>query len=139
MADPWFLKILAPDVVLEGVVMNGRLQGADAVTEQIRTVVGLYVGYTPVYEFEAEGRRVTEYTATVDGRPVRGTGIVHVNDAGQVDQIVVNHRPLSAALTVSRLLGESPMGQRRDADEFYRPSDQSYEDLLAFTEKQGDR
>jgi hypothetical protein len=138
MADPWFLEILAPDVVLEGVVMNGPLRGAEAVTEQIRTVVGLYTGYTPVYEFEAEGRRVTEYTATVDGRPVSGTGIVHVNDEGRVDHILVNHRPLSAALTVSRLLGESAMGQKRDADEFYRTNGQTYDDLLAFTRKQGD-
>lgn len=118
--------------------MNAPLRGAEPVTEQIRTVVSLYTDYKPVYEFEAEGRRVTEYTATVDGRPVSGTGIVHVNADGLVDHIVVNHRPLSAALTVSRLLGESPMGQERDADEFYRVSGQNLDGLIAFTKKQGD-
>ncbi|MEU0093551.1 hypothetical protein [Kribbella sp. NPDC006257] len=46
--------------------------------------------------------------------------------------------PLSAALTISRLLGESAIGRHRDPDEFYRPSEQSYEDLLAYADKQGD-
>lgn len=137
--DPWFLENLAPDVVLAGAVMNGSLRGADAVRAQIRTVISFYRDFTTVYEGEFGDRRVSEYTAVVEGRPLAGVGTFHVNDKGQVDQIVVNHRPLSAALTVSRLLGEAISGRPgRDRDEFYRPDDgQTHEDLIAYIDNHG--
>jgi hypothetical protein len=106
------------------------------VREQIRTVIGLYRDFTPVYEGEFGDRRVMEYTALVEGRPLTGVGTFHLNDRGEVDEVVVNHRPLSAALTVSRLLGRSLPGDR-DRDEFYRPQDQTYEEMLAFSDKHG--
>ncbi|GAA3567008.1 hypothetical protein [Kribbella ginsengisoli] len=137
VGDPWFLQNLATDVVLEGVVMNGSVRGPERVTEQIRTVVGLYRDYTLLWSADLDDRRVQEYTAVVDGRPVTGVGTFHLNPEGQVDHIVVNHRPLSAALTVSRLLGESPLGQHRDPNEFYRPTGQSYEDLVAYAATHG--
>jgi len=134
--DPWFLKNLAPDAVLAGAVMNGSLRGADAVRAQIRTVITFYRDFTTVYEGEFGDRRVIEYTALVEGRPLTGVGTFHLNDKGQVDQVVINHRPLSAALTVSRLLGEAVSGQPgRDRDEFYRPVDgQTHEDLIEYTD-----
>jgi hypothetical protein len=131
--DPWFLRNLAPDVVLAGAVMNGSLRGAEAVTAQIRTVVSLYKDYKLVYTGEFDDRRVQEYTAVVDGRPLNGVGTFHINGQGQVDEIVVNHRPLSAALTVSRLLGEK-LGDGRERDEFYHPDAQTYDDLLAYAD-----
>jgi hypothetical protein len=129
--DPWFLRNLAPDVVLAGAVMNGSLRGADAVRAQIRTVISFYRDFTTVYEGEFGDRRVSEYTAVVEGRPLTGVGTFHLNAKGQVDEIVVNHRPLSAALTVSRLLGEA-VAADRDPDEFYRG--QTHEDLVKYTE-----
>lgn len=135
---PWFLENLAPDVTLSGVVMNGTVHGPERVRDQVRTVGSFYRDFTTVYELRLGDRAVHEYTATVEGRPVTGVGTFHLNDQGQVDEIVVNHRPLSAALTVSRLLGESPIGAVRDPDEFYRSAGQTYEDLLAYADKQGD-
>jgi len=113
--------------------MNGSLRGAEAVAAQIRTVVGFYRDFKSVYFGEFGDRRVNEYTAVVEGRPLTGVGTFHLNAQGQVDEIVVNHRPLSAALTVSRLLGESPSGQRH-RDEFYHPDGQSHEDLLEYAD-----
>ncbi|GLY43409.1 hypothetical protein Amsp01_094320 [Amycolatopsis sp. NBRC 101858] len=134
--DPWFLRDLAPDVLLAGSIMNGSLRGADAVAEQIRTVIGFYRDYTPRYRLEVGDRTVQEYTATVDGRPITGVGTFHVNEAGQVDEIVVNHRPLSALLTLSRLLGESAIGERA-RDEFFHADGQTHQDLLDHADKAG--
>ncbi|HEX4360577.1 MAG TPA: hypothetical protein VH141_23800 [Pseudonocardia sp.] len=131
--DPWFLRNLAPDVVLAGSVMNGSLRGAEAVAAQIRAVIGLYRDFASVYELELGNRRVNEYTAVVEGRKLTGVGTFHLNDRGQVDEIVVNHRPPSGALTVSRLLGEA-LGTERDRDEFYHPDGQTHEDLIKYTE-----
>lgn len=132
--DPWFLKVLAPDVVLAGAVMNGSLRGADLVRDQIRTVISFYRDFAVVYEAEFGDRRINEYTAVVEGRPLTGIGTFHLNADGQVDEIVVNHRPLSAALTVSRLLGESKVGQRHQ-DEFFHPDGQTHEDLLRYSDE----
>ncbi len=131
---PWFLENLAPDVTLSGVVMNAVVHGPERVREQVRTVGSFYQDYKLVYELRLDDRAVHEYTAMVEGRPVTGVGTVHLNAEGQVDEIVVNHRPLSAALTVSRLLGESAIGQR-NRDEFFHPEAQTYEDLLAYADK----
>ena len=46
-------------------------------------------------------------------------------------------QPLSAALTVSRLLSEALGADRdrdRDRDEFYHPDGQTHEDLIKYTE-----
>ena len=132
--DPWFLRNLAPDVVLAGAVMNGSLRGADAVRDQIRTVIGFYRDFTPVWSGEFGDRRVDEYTAVVEGRKVTGVGTFHLNERGQVDEIVVNHRPLWAVLTVSRLLGESEIG-RRHRDEFFHTEGQGHDDLLRYADE----
>jgi hypothetical protein len=132
--DPWFLKVLDPDVVLAAAVMNSSLRGAEAVAAQVRTVVSFYRDFKVVYSGEFGDRRINEYTAVVAGRPLTGIGTFHLNEKGLVDEIVINHRPLSAALTVSRLLGESESVQRH-RDEFFHPDGQTHEDLLRYSDE----
>jgi hypothetical protein len=48
--------------------------------------------------------------------------------------IVVDHRPLPAALTVSRLIGEARAGER-DPDAFYRPAGQTYDDPVGYSDR----
>jgi hypothetical protein len=105
------------------------------VTQLVEAVIGVLHGYAPVFEIEAGDRRVQEYTATVDGQPVKGVATFRLTEDGLVDEFVVNHRPLSAALTISRLVGEA-LGQQDD--EFYRPTGQTYDDLVTFSFNQGD-
>lgn len=131
---PWFLQKLASDVVMEGAFLNGSRRGPEAVTELVEAVIGVLRGYSPVFEIEAGDRRVQEYTATVDGQPVKGVATFRLTEDGLVDEFVINHRPLSAALTVSRLVGEA-LGQQDD--EFYRPTGQTYDDLITFHLEQG--
>jgi hypothetical protein len=47
-----------------------------------------------------------DYTAQVRGEPVGVVVLVTRNAAGEAQHIVVNHRPRSSLLFVSRLLGE---------------------------------
>ena len=130
-----FTDNLADDVILEGVVMNGVLQGRDAVLAQLAVVGRFYTDRVESYGFDHGDYHVEEYSALVGGRPITATATMHRNPDGQVDAIVVNHRPLSAALTFSRLLAESPIGAAAP-DRFYRPEGQTYQDLLDYADAQ---
>ena len=50
------------------------------------------------------------YTTDVRGVPTRVVVVVTFNDAGQTQQIVVNHRPRSALLSFSRVMLEKFAG-----------------------------
>ncbi len=130
-----FLDNLAANATLECAVMNGTVHGRDAVIAQIKVVGAFYRDRQFTYSFDFEDHHVEEYTATVAGRPITATATMHYNDAGEIDQVVVNHRPLSAALTFSRLISESAIGEQTDPDRFYRPSGQTYDDLLRYTDR----
>lgn len=132
-----FTDNLAEDVTLEGAVMNGVLQGRDAVLAQLAVVSGFYSRRIDRFSFDSGDYHVEEYEAVVDGRPIKATATMRRNAEGKIDAVVVNHRPLSAALTFSRLIAESPIGTQSDPDRFYRPEGQTHQDLLAYTDRQG--
>ncbi|GGJ92334.1 hypothetical protein GCM10011583_24790 [Streptomyces camponoticapitis] len=129
-----FKDNLADDVTLEGVVMNGVLRDRDAVLAQLAVVSGFYRDRVDDFSFDAGDYHVEEYTAVVAGRPIKATATMHRNADGKIDAVVVNHRPLAAALTFSRLIAESPIGAEWDRNRFYRPEGQTYQDLLDYSD-----
>lgn len=108
---PAWLDKLADDVTLEGSVMNGVVQGAEAV----RTVLGYartlyeYQEFKFIGEFGDHGF-LEDYTSRVQGQPIGSVVVITSNDAGLTQHIVVNHRPRSSVLLFSRLMGEKFAG-----------------------------
>jgi hypothetical protein len=108
---PEWLDHLADDVTLEGSVLNGTVQGADAV----RTLLGYA---RTLYEYQelnfagpyGDDGFIEDYTSRVHGEPIGSVVTVTRNAAGQTQHIVVNHRPLNAVLLFSRLMGEKFAG-----------------------------
>lgn len=131
-----FRDNLAEDVTLEGAAMNGVLRGRDAVLAQLGVVIGFYRDRVDEFSFDHGDYHVEEYAAVVAGRPIKATATMHRNAEGKIDAVVVNHRPLSAALTFSRLIAESPIGAEWDVNRFCRPEGQTYQDLLDYTDTQ---
>ncbi|GIG92985.1 hypothetical protein [Plantactinospora endophytica] len=131
-----FRDNLAENVTLEGAVMNGVLTGRDAVLAQLAVVNEFYRDRVDIARFDQGEYVVEQYSATVAGRPVQAIALMHRDGDGRFDRVVVNHWPLSATLTFSRLLAESPIGQAEDPARFYRPDGQSYQDLLDYTDRQ---
>jgi hypothetical protein len=108
---PEWLDNLADDVTLEGSVLNGVIQGADAVRTLLAYARTLY----EYQEFNFAGPYgdngfLEDYTAQVRGEPIGSVVTVSRNVAGQTQHIVVNHRPLDALLLFSRLMGEKFAG-----------------------------
>jgi hypothetical protein len=104
---PAWLNNLADDVTLEGSMMDGAVQGAEAVRTLLVYIRKLYERQ----EFRFAGPYgdkgfLEDYTAWVRGEPIGNVVQVFRNDAGQTQHIVGNYRPRSTLLLLSRLVGE---------------------------------
>ena len=107
---PWWLDNLADDATLEGAAMNGVAQGAEAVRSITVTAREIYEDQEFSFAGDYGDNGFLElYTAQVRGQP---TSVVTVtsNAAGQAQHVVVNHRPRSSVLLISRLLAEKFAG-----------------------------
>ena len=108
---PWWLDKLADDATLEAAAMQGAAQGAEAV----RTITLAARGIYEYQEFNFHGEYgddgwLEDYTTQVNGQPAGVVVTVSRNAAGEAQHVVVNHRPRTSVLLVSRLLGEKFAG-----------------------------
>src|ERR1700761_533108 len=109
---PHWLDNLADDVILQGAVFNGELRGADNVGKMLSFARSLYA----FQDFRFYGKRgdlfLEDYRSRIRGTEAYHPGgveiynfvVVYFNDAGETSQLVMNHRPQSAALLFSSLL-----------------------------------
>jgi hypothetical protein len=118
---PAWLDNLADDVTVEGSLLDGAVQGADAVRTIIDAIRTLYERQ----EFNFAGpwgdnSFLEDYTAQVRGEPIGCIALVTRNAAGQTQHIAANYRPRSSLLLLSRLLGKkfagTPIGEHFLAD-----------------------
>ncbi len=104
---PAWVDNLAGDVTLEGSMLDGAVQGADAV----RTVIG---GARELYDRQdfnfagpfGDNGFIEDYTTEVRGRPLGAVHLITFNADGQAQHIAANYRPLSSVMFFSRLLRE---------------------------------
>jgi hypothetical protein len=104
---PAWLDNLAVDVTLEGSMMDGAVQGPEAVRAVLIAIRSLY----DAQEFHFAGAYgengfLEDYTARVAGEVIGNYTVITRNAAGQTQHIVGNYRPRSALLLLSRLIGE---------------------------------
>ena len=107
-------------------MLNGALQGADAVRSVVLTIRSLYEHQ----EFKFAGPCgdngfLEDYVAKVNGEPIGCVVLVTRNAAGQTQHVVASYRPLSSLLLFSRLLREkfagSPIAEHFAASESSKP------------------
>ena len=104
---PAWIDKLAVDVTVEGSLLDGAVQGAEAVRAILVTIRGLYD--RQAFNFAGpwgDHSFVEDYTAQVRGEPIAAVILVTLNAGGQAGHIVANYRPLSSVLLLSRLLGQ---------------------------------
>ena len=108
---PAWMDKLADDVSLEGSMLDGYVQGTDA----IRVVIG---GVRDLYERQdfnfagpwGDNGFIEDYTAEVRGKPLGCFHLVTFNAEGKTQHIAAHYRPLSSMLFFSRLLREKLAG-----------------------------
>ena len=108
---PAWLDNLADDVTVEGSMMDGFVQGAEAVRTVIASIRTLYdyQDFHAVGPFGDHGW-FEDYTAGVRGEPIGNVTLVSRNAAGQAQHVVGNYRPRSTLLLLSRLIREKLVG-----------------------------
>ena len=102
------MEKLASDVTLEGSLLDGAVQGADAV----RAVIG---GARQLYDRQdfnfagpwGDNSFIEDYTAEVRGAPVGAVHLIRFNADGQAQHIIVNYRPLSSLMLFLACCGRS--------------------------------
>ena len=108
---PAWVDKMAGDITLEGSMLDGAVQGADAV----RAVI---VGVRQLYDRQdfnfagswGDNGFIEDYNAEVGGRPLGCLHLITFNADGQAEHIAAHYRPLSSLTFFSRLLREKLAG-----------------------------
>ena len=108
---PAWLDNLADDVAVEGSLLDGAVQGAEAV----RTVIGAIRALYDRQEFNFAGPCgddgfLEDYIAQVRGEPIACLNLVTRNAVGKTQHIAANYRPRRSLMLLSRLVGEKLAG-----------------------------
>jgi hypothetical protein len=104
---PAWLANMADDATVEGSMLDGAVQGAEAVRSVVLTIRSFY----DHQEFKFAGPYgdngfLEDYVAEVRGQPIGCVVLVTRNAAGQTQHVMASYRPRSSLLLFSRLLGE---------------------------------
>ena len=109
---PAWLDNLAEDASVEGSMLNGAVQGAEAVRTIVTTIRAAY-GDTQEFHLTipcGDNGWLEDYIARVDDQPLGCVVLVTRNPAGQTQHVVASYRPLSTVLYFSRRLHEKLAG-----------------------------
>ena len=119
---PAWVDNLADDATVEGSLLDGAVQGAEAVRSIVVTIRSLYDRqehrFAGAY---GDNGFLEDYIAQVRGEPIGCVVLVTRNAAGQTQHVVANYRPRSSLLLLSRLLrkkfADKPYGEQFAASE----------------------
>ena len=108
---PEWVNNFADDATVEGSMLNGAVQGADAV----RSIVLAIRSFYEHQEFKFAGPYgdngfLEDYVAKVNGEPIGCVVLVTRNVDGRTQHVVASYRPLSSLLLFSRRLHEKFAG-----------------------------
>jgi hypothetical protein len=108
---PAWVNNIADDATVEGSMLNGAVQGANAVRSVVLTIRSLYEHQ----EFKFAGPCgdngfLEHYVAKVNGEPIGCVVLVTRNAAGQTQHVVASYRPLNSLLLFARMLREKFAG-----------------------------
>src|SRR5262249_47861778 len=108
---PAWLDNLVDDATLEGSMLDGVVQGAEAVRSVVVTIRSLYDHQEHKFAGPySDNGFLEEYVAKVRGEPIGCVVLVTRNAAGQTQHVVASYRPRSPLLLFSRLLHEKFTG-----------------------------
>ncbi|MEM5423505.1 hypothetical protein [Paraburkholderia ferrariae] len=112
---PLWLARLANNATLEATVLKRPIEGRADILSVIRHAVSLYEFQHHSYKGEIGNNLYMEsYRSQIHGQPVETVVVAHLNENGETDSVVINHRPLEAALLFSALMWERVDERFRD-------------------------
>ena len=107
---PKWLDTMTDDVILEGSMFDGAIQGRDAVRNVVITIRACYERQQHKFAGETPAGFVENYVAVVRGMPIGCVLLAIRNAAGKTERVVASYRPRSALELLSRILREKFAG-----------------------------
>ncbi|MEM5434597.1 hypothetical protein [Paraburkholderia diazotrophica] len=112
---PLWLASLAENATLEATVLKRPIEGRADILSVIKHAISLYEFQHHSYKAEiGNGLYMESYRSQIQGVPIETVVVAHVNEQGETDSVVINHRPLGAALLFSKLMWERVDERFRD-------------------------
>ena len=108
---PAWVENMADDATVEGSMLDGAVQGGEAVRSVVLTIRSMYERQ----EFKFAGPYgdngfLEDYVAKVNGEPIGCVVLITRNAAGQTQHVVASYRPRSSVVLFARLLAEKFAG-----------------------------
>ena len=108
---PAWLDNMADDATVEGSLLDGAVQGAEAVRSIVVAIRSLYDRQEHKYAGPyADNRFLEDYVAEVRGKPIGCVLLASFNAAGKTQHVVASYRPRSSVVFFARLLAEKFAG-----------------------------
>jgi hypothetical protein len=108
---PAWVDTLADDVTIEGSLLDGAVQGPEAVRKIVGAIRSLYERQEMKFAGPCgEHGFLEDYVAHVRGEPIGCLVLVTRNAAGKTQHVVASYRPLSSLRLLSRLVRERLAG-----------------------------
>ena len=108
---PAWLDNMADNATVEGSLLDGAVQGADAVRSIVVAIRSSYDRQAHKFAGPYGNNGFLEdYVAEVHGKPIGCVVLVSRNDAGKTQHVVASYRPRSSLLLLSRLLRDKFAG-----------------------------
>ncbi|MFM0088806.1 hypothetical protein PQR46_17975 [Paraburkholderia sediminicola] len=112
---PLWLAKLAENATLEATVLKRPVEGRADILSVIKHAVSLYEFQHHSYKGEiGNGLYIESYRSQIQGMPIETVLVAHLNERGEADSVVINHRPLKAAQLFSNLMWERVDERFRD-------------------------
>jgi hypothetical protein len=108
---PAWVNNMAEDATVEGSLLEGVVQGAEAVRSVVIAIRSVYDRQEHKFAGPiGENDFFEDYVAEVRGQPIGCIVLIKRNAAGQTQHVVAGYRPLSSVLLLSRLVREKFAG-----------------------------
>ena len=95
----------APDAVLRSPVSFKPFEGREAIGRLFSILLETFEDFRYTDEFEAEGKAALIFNARVGDRQVQGLDLFRFAPDGQITELTVMVRPLSAAIALAEAVG----------------------------------
>lgn len=98
--------LLSADVVFRSPIVYRPYRGRDAVAPIVQAIAGVFADFRYVRTLGAADAadQALVFRARVGDRDVEGVDLLHVDERGEIDDLVVMVRPLSGALAITEAM-----------------------------------
>jgi hypothetical protein len=96
---------LAPDAVLRSPVSFKPFEGREAVSRLFEILVETFEDFRYTDEFVAGGKAALVFRARIGDRELEGIDLFRFDDEGQIAELTVMVRPMSAVIALAEAVG----------------------------------